>query len=273
MQDYYLYKTAPRTSCLHYSVRRLPVLTRRRVVMVHAFYRSLLNILFDCNEVDVARAQLQWWRDQVLRISDSKPDHPILIELQKHLDLSQSQALMFEIINGIESYLDEPIFMNDTDLYHFFAKTVGARELIILKNNDDQTDQPQLASFAYQIGAGIELIHQIRNLYQYISKGHFIFTQNDLDRSQAELKDFHQHNPTDKVQYFLQLQAQKARHYCSQAWRLSIKLEPNLYQYYANYSKLYLKTLQAIEKDDLAVVLSRYVQLNPLNKLWQTLKK
>ena len=269
MQDYYIQQTAPPTSCLHYSLRRLPFRQQRRIIMVHAFYRSLLAVLFDCNEVDVARAQLQWWRDQVLRMRQHHADHPILTELQEQLDLDQCQSLLFEIINGIESYLDEPLFMSDKDLYHYFAKTVGARELIILKHSE-QPDQAQLPSFAYRLGAGVELIHQIRNLYQYINKGHFLFAQSDLDQSQAELSDFHRHNITDRVHYFLQLQAQRARQYCDEAWQMNVTLTKPMRRYYHHYSKLYLSTLKAIEDSDFPV-LSHYVKLNPIKKLFQTL--
>lgn len=269
MQDYFLQKTAPSTSCLYYSVRRLPYKQQRRIILIHALYRNLLSVLFDCQEVGVARTKLQWWRDQVLRMSQGKAQHPILIELQDCLDLTTCQDLIFEMINGIDSYLDEPLFMKEADLYHYFAKTAGARELIILKNENDK-DQPELANFAYNVGGAIELIHQIRNIYQYIRKGHFLFTQADLDRCHVELKDFHQFNLTPQVRDFLSLQAQKARQYYSQAWQTSVDLTKNLQGYYRRYTDLYLKTLQVIEQQNYAV-LDQYIKLNPLNKLFRTI--
>lgn len=269
MQDYFLQKTAPSTSCLYYSVRRMPQQQQQRIIMVHAFYRSILAVLFDCNEVDIARAQLQWWRDQVMRLKDHAVDHPILKALQDQIDIDQSQALMYEIINGIDSYLDNPLFMQESDLYHHFAKTAGARELIILKN-DNSYDQAGLADFAYNLASSMELIHQIRNMYQYIQKGHFLFTQADLDHCQADLKDFHQWQPTSQVQQFIQMQADKARQYHQTAWQTPVTLTSPLQRYYSHYSRLYLKTLQVIENQNFEV-LKQYIKLNPLNKLFKTL--
>lgn len=269
MKDYFLQKTAPATSCLYYSVRRLPQAQQQRIIMVHAFYRSILAVLFDCHEVDIARAQLQWWRDQVMRMKSQAVEHPILKALQEQIDIDQSQALMYEIINGIDSYLDNPLFMQESDLYHYFAKTAGARELIILKN-DNSPYQAELADFAYNLASSMELIHQIRNIYQYIQKGHFLFTQADLDHCQADLKDFHQFQPSSQVQQFMQIQADKARQYYQTAWQKQVTLTRPLQRYYSNYSCLYLKTLQIIENQNFAV-LKQYTKLNPLYKLFKTM--
>jgi len=257
----YFDNIAKKGSALHYSTLYLPPAQRQVVLQIYAFYQEILACLFDCSEVTVARIRLQWWRDEIDRAFAKQASHPIAIALTKTLEnFSLNKKLFFCIINGFESYLDSPIFEHENDVFHFLSQTAGARELLTIQVTGEFPEQEK---YAYQLGAGLELIYLIQNLRRYIDKGHFFFAQQQLDFSHCKLENFSQHKTTKEVITFLTKQSELAKKYLANAHQLM----PPSQKHNMIRTKLALTLLSEIEKENFPV-LTQYIELNPLRMLW-----
>lgn len=264
--NYCINKACKKGSSLHYSLCSLPSEQRKALICIQAFYREILDCLFDCSDTAITRVRLQFWRDELDLAYQGSPAHPVMQLLSCVLNtISLNKKLFFTIINGMESYLNHPLFEKPSDVFHFLAKTAGARELL---NLQVLGEFPGCEQFAYQLGAGLELVHQLRNLKLYLNKGLLFFAQHALNASACKPDYFLEKKPPDAVFNFLTTQFEQARHYLLTAKEIAQQHKAtqrvNLMRI-----QLSLALLNELEKSRLPV-LKAYIRLNPIRKLWIT---
>lgn len=247
-------KVAPRGSSFYYSIRSLSSSKREAIIAIKAFYIELLDCLYDCQEVSLARIRLQWWRDEIDRAYTQQASHPVAVVLTR-ISQQIDKKQFYEIINGIESYLDHPIFETQQELFHFLSRTVGLREWIIAQIIGPK--DYKIETFL-QFGAGIETIHHLRNLHYLIQKGFFFFPQTSLDNSSCSLEELAKLRMTPPIQSFVEQQAKQAKNYLQNKINLP---------YFSPYQQLMLALINDIELDHYQV-LQHYIKINPIRKLW-----
>src|SRR5579872_256534 len=128
-QQYCDEKVAQPNSALYYSLRKLSPEQRNQVVAIHAFYREIEDILFECQDPELARIKFNWWRGEVLKLTVNKSDHPVLILLQENsIHLEKIQERLLKIIDGFEQ---NPIFETFEEVVIHWMRTAGERELLL----------------------------------------------------------------------------------------------------------------------------------------------
>lgn len=75
-------KTAKSGSSFYYSFLFLPPPQRRAITALYAFCREVDDVVDECEDANVARIKLQWWREEAARIFDGTPRHPVAQALQ-----------------------------------------------------------------------------------------------------------------------------------------------------------------------------------------------
>ncbi len=118
------------TFALYYSLRKIPFDKRDQIDLVHAFYKEIEDIVFECQDHEMALIKFNWWRSDVANLGNSS--HPILIALQKdskNLPLIQKRFL--NIIDGFEQNSIPKLFEKFEDVVVYWMKTAGERELLI----------------------------------------------------------------------------------------------------------------------------------------------
>jgi hypothetical protein len=96
-------KCAASGSSFYYSFLFLPIERRRAIMALYAFCREVDDVVDECNDAAIASTKLTWWRQEIERVANGQPQHPVglaLKGLDKSINLPKEQLL--EIIDGME---------------------------------------------------------------------------------------------------------------------------------------------------------------------------
>ncbi len=100
---------------------------RAAIMALYAFCREVDDIVDECKEPDLARIKLAWWQEEISRIFQGGPEHPVGQALQPRVaahGLPQSQFL--EIICGCEMDLLQNRYASWQDLELYCDRVAGA---------------------------------------------------------------------------------------------------------------------------------------------------
>lgn len=70
-------KSAPAGSNLYYCLLFTPQQIQNRLFALHALQKELDDILLECSDPGVARMKLAWWLDELERMKNHQPRHPV----------------------------------------------------------------------------------------------------------------------------------------------------------------------------------------------------
>src|SRR6185312_11561717 len=166
-------KAAPPTGGLYYSLRKIPAEKRDAIVAVHAFYREIEDVIFECHEPELALVKLNWWRVEINKSSD----HPVLSMLQNQLP---NPSRLEKIIDGFQQIIIPAPFATFEDVVIQWMRTAGERELLICdmlcpeKIVDDEV--------IYQLMLVIEIVNYLQHLHRYIRHHAIYFASDEMQR-------------------------------------------------------------------------------------------
>ena len=84
--DQYCQEKAARSgSSFYYSFLFLPPPQRRAIIALYAFCREVDDTVDESTDDGVARTRLAWWRDEIGRLFEGVPGHPVTRALQPAL--------------------------------------------------------------------------------------------------------------------------------------------------------------------------------------------
>ena len=70
-------KAAKSGSSFYYSFLFLPAERRQAITALYAFCREVDDVVDECHDLSLAQTKLEWWRQEVARIYDGQPTHPV----------------------------------------------------------------------------------------------------------------------------------------------------------------------------------------------------
>lgn len=254
---------SPRSG-LYYSLRRLSREKRATVVAIFAFYREIEDITLNYEEITIAHIKLNWWRDEVIKIKDAEPSHPIARDL-KHTLGSINPLRLIELIDGLEQNLALPQFERFEDVMIHFMRTAGARELLIA--DVLQKDSVISADIIYQLAFVIEFVHYLQHLHRYVKRGLIYFSQDELAKFDVIDVMFHQYKTTPNIRNLLECQAEKVNRFFQKA---SSDLSDNSRSQLANIiirCQMAMAILKEIQASDFKV-LENFINITPLRYWW-----
>ncbi|HNF62685.1 MAG TPA: squalene/phytoene synthase family protein, partial [Rhodocyclaceae bacterium] len=166
MTDFHQYcqdKAAASGSSFYYSFLFLPPERRRAITALYAFCREVDDVVDECNDPQVAQAKLDWWREEVHRVFDGAPHHPVglaLKDIASHFNLPREQLL--EIIDGMQMDLVQTRYL-DWKALHLYcyrvASVVGLLSAEIFGYTERQT-----LKYAHDLGLAFQLTNIIRDV-------------------------------------------------------------------------------------------------------------
>lgn len=156
-------KAAASGSSFYYSFMFLPTERRRAITALYAYCREVDDVVDECTDPGVARSKLTWWRDEVARIYDGKPQHPVALALADVIGtygITRDQLLT--VIEGMAMDLEYNRYPDfDTlKLYcHRVAGVVGLMSARIFGYTDART-----LDYAADLGLAFQLTNIIRDV-------------------------------------------------------------------------------------------------------------
>lgn len=259
-------KAASSGSSFYYAFRFLPDDRRRAITALYAFCREVDDVVDECSDPGVARLKLQWWRDEIGRLFDALPQHPVTQALHEPIrQRNLPREYFLEIIDGMEMDLDRHRYegWKDLALYcHRVAGVVGLLSAEIFGYVNRQT-----LKYAGELGIAFQLTNILRDVREDARRGRIYLPREALEEYGVDEQDILSYRHTPQVQALLADALERARaHY-----RKALTLLPDEDRYAQRsgliMAAIYQATLDEIERDGLRV-LERRIALTPLRKLW-----
>ncbi len=259
-------RAAASGSSFYYSFRFLSPERRRAITAFYAFCREVDDIADECHDVTVAGAKLAWWRDEVNRLYQGKPEHPVtqaLLEAVQPYRLPQ-EALE-QIIEGMEMDLGRvryPDFKSLRLYCHRVAGVVGEVAALIFGVTDHTT-----LKYANRLGLAFQLTNIIRDVGEDARRDRIYLPLDELARFGVSEADLLRGQISDDFRDLMEFQYQRAQQTYAEALELLPASDRQAQRPGLMMAAIYRALLEEI-RDDGYRVLDRRISLTPLRKLW-----
>lgn len=156
-------KTLPPGSINYYATRFLPLTQQRTVAAIYALNETLFELNDSAIDPTVSQAKLHWWHEEMQRLNQGQPTHPItqcLVGIAPECLTAWLQAALA---------LQSPVILNTTeDLTHYCHQRYGIREMAIsLSLGFHTADDLSVAQRASEIIGTNALLQHALNTQQF----------------------------------------------------------------------------------------------------------
>lgn len=259
-------KAAKSGSSFYYSFMFLPPERRQAITALYAFCREVDDVVDECQDAQIARTKLDWWRHEVARVHTGEPTHPVTIALKDvvgrfNLPLEQ----LIEIIDGMEMDLMQSRYLDfkGLQLYCYrVASVVGLLAAEIFGYQDRQT-----LKYAHDLGMAFQLTNIIRDVGEDARRGRIYLPIDELQRFKVPASQIMEGRHDDNFRELMAFQAARARQYYDQALDELPAVDRKSQRPGLVMAAIYRTLLDEIERDGF-LVLDRRTSLTPVRKLW-----
>ena len=264
--DYCADKAAPPGSDVYYSVLFLAPERRRATIALEAVRRELEDAVRDASDPAVVQSKLQWWRQELARLFEGRPEHPAAKALQPHLARYDIGAVhLGELLAGVEAdamqnrYLDWPNLRRHGDQVAGVAGRLTARIA-------GQTHARTL-EFARLMALTEQLVHFIRNLGEDVRHNRIYIPVDELQRFNVPAADLFNRRYAEGFKPLMTFQAERARATYKEALAALPAEDRRAQRSALIRGVLAMRLLDEVEADGFQVLTQR-TDLTPLRKLW-----
>ena len=264
--DYCQDKAAKSGSSFYYSFMFLPAERRQAITALYAFCREVDDVVDECHDLSLAQTKLEWWRQEVGRVYNGTPAHPVghaLKDVIKGFRLPQEQLL--EIIDGMAMDLSQTRYLDfkGLQLYCYrVASVVGLLAAEIFGYQDRQT-----LKYAHDLGLAFQLTNIIRDVGEDARRGRIYLPIEDLQRFNVPAKDILEARYSDAFRELMAFQAERAEKFYDQAFAQLPAVDRKAQRPGLVMAAIYRTLLREIARDGF-MVLDRRTSLTPLRKVW-----
>jgi len=268
--DYCQQKAASSGSSFYYSFLFLPPERRRAITALYAFCREVDDVVDECQDPSIASAKLVWWRMEVARLYDGKPEHPVTQALQAVLpQFSLPQEQLLEIIDGMEMDLTQTRYLDfkGLSLYCYrVASVVGLLAAEIFGYTDRRTQK-----YAHDLGMAFQLTNIIRDVGEDARRGRIYLPIEDLQKFDVKASEILNAQYSDNFRRLMEFQIALAEQYYEQAFANLPAVDRRAQRPGLVMAAIYRALLDEIRRDGCKVLTQR-TSLTPLRKLWLAVK-
>ena len=114
----------------------------------------------------VSHLKLQWWKDEIHRLEDGQPRHPLTQALWRaQPGVPHAWRPLHEAIAGLELELANATYQSERELEGYFARTAGfCRTLALALDPEREPGAPERLGHA--LGQSVRMVEVIRDLRQ-----------------------------------------------------------------------------------------------------------
>ncbi len=263
-------KCAASGSSFYYSFLFLPLERRQAIMALYAFCREVDDVVDECNDIALASTKLAWWRQEVERIGEGNPQHPVGQALKKvapGINLPKEQLL--EIIDGMEMDLQQSRYLDfkGLSLYCYrVASVVGLLAAEIFGYQDRQTQK-----YAHDLGMAFQLTNIIRDIGEDARRGRIYIPMDELKQFNVPAADILNGKYSDNFTALMQFQYERAERYYEQAFAQLPAVDRKSQRPGLIMAAIYRTVLDEIRRENFQVLHQR-ISLPPTRKLWLAVK-
>lgn len=259
-------RAAASGSSFYYSFLFLPPERRRAIVALYAYCREVDDVVDEVSDPGVARTKLAWWREEVARIYDGTPSHPVgqaLAPVVREFALDRTHLL--EILDGMAMDLDYnryPDFATLEVYCHRVAGVVGLLSARIFGFTD-----PRTLDYANNLGIAFQLTNIIRDVGEDVRRNRIYIPLDELARFGLTTDDLILLREDERFAQLVRFQIERAQARYERAFALLPDADRRAQRPGLVMAAIYRTLLTEIEREG-GKVLNRRIALTPLRKLW-----
>ena len=265
-EEYCRQKAVARGSMLHYSLLFLAPEKRAALTALLAFCREVEGVVDDCSDAQVARTKLAWWRLEVGRLFEGKPNHPVTNALLPFTGIFQSRAdRLNQVIDGIEMDFAQTRYLDFAGLKRYCEQTTGAAtaaatEILGYRN-------PRCLEYAGHLGTAAQLTRIIRNVGADARRNRIYLPMDEMEQFDVPAADILQMKHSGNFTKLMEFQARRADEFFDAAIRSLPPEDRRTQRPGLIMAAICRATLAEVERDGFRVLTHR-TSLTPLRKLW-----
>jgi phytoene synthase len=176
-------KLAATASSDHYSLLFVPIERRRAPTALYALRRELDEAVERASDAALGHASLAWWAQEIQRLFDGAPQHPVTRALAPHVPVyGLSPAPFARLLQARHRMLDPDPFEDFDALaqYCYVAAAPFAEMAAIMFGGAG----PATQTHARELALAVQMIRMVRDAGRHARKGRVVFPMQDL-------RDFH----------------------------------------------------------------------------------
>jgi phytoene synthase len=259
-------KAAASGSSFYYSFMFLDPVRRQAITALYAFCREVDDVVDECRDLATAQAKLDWWRQEIDRVFDTTPAHPVGIALQEICaPFGLARERLLEIIDGMAMdlhhgrYADFPALQKYC--YHV-AGAVGLLSATIFGASDSRT-----LDYAHDLGIAFQLTNIIRDVGEDARRGRIYLPTDELQHFGVLEADILAARTSENFRNLMAFQAKRADAYYEQALSKLPAADRKNQRPGLIMAAIYRTLLRKIVRGGF-LVLDRRTSLTPLRKVW-----
>ncbi len=253
-------------SSFYYSFRFLNPTQRQAITALYAFCREVDDVVDETDDVDLANKQLDEWREEVSRIFNGQPSHPVGKALAIALEnFTLHEEYFIEIIDGMAMDLQQQRYQSFSQLALYCyraASVVGLLSVEIFGYQDRKT-----LKYAEKLGMALQLTNIIRDVKEDAERDRIYLPLDELAKFNVSVDSLLSGETSPKLVELLKFQTERARKYYDQAMQFLPEVDRYPQRTGLIMSAIYAATLDEIEAQNFPVMEKR-VSLPKLRKLW-----
>ena len=171
-------KLAAHASSVHYSLLFAPAARRRAATALYALLAEIDEAAERVSDPNVARATLGWWAQEIERMFDGAPQHPVTRALQSHVAAYGLHGEPFIGSLHARLHLLEPAPFGDFDAlarYCYLAAGPFAHAAATMFGASDAD-----ADHARELALAVQLIRLLRDSGRHARNGRIVFPMQEL---------------------------------------------------------------------------------------------
>ena len=264
-QDYCNQKTKESHSNFLFAFVFLSQKKRNALTALYAFCREVDDIADESAGYDIGKKKLDWWRSEINRLYNNKPQHLITRALEPYIeDYELDKAYFIEIIDGMEMDLNFIRYENfkQLQLYCYrVASTVGILSAQIFGYKDSNT-----LKYAHNLGIALQLTNIIRDIGEDAKRGRIYIPLDELKKLDITEAEILKYINDKKIKDLVKSQTQRAQYF----YRLAIDSLPDQDKISQKpglmMGNIYYVLLSKITKDSPENRLNQKIKLSSLRK-------
>ncbi|SAI57804.1 phytoene synthase [Bordetella ansorpii] len=263
--EYCQEKAAKSGSSFYYAFLFLPPERRRAITALYAFCREVDDVVDEAKEESVARIKLAWWRTQVDQMFAGKPDHPVTLALQPHLEsCGITRDRLIAVVDGMQMDLDQSRYLDWPGLRKYcwhVAGVVGELSAGVFGYTD-----PRTLEYASKLGLAFQMTNIIRDVGDDARRGRIYLPVDELQQFEVKAADILNGVYSERFTALMRFQADRARQLYREAMTTLPEADRRAQRPGLMMAAIYYALLDEIERDNWQVLHQR-ISLTPLRKL------
>jgi len=259
-------KAAKSGSSFYYSFLFLPPERRRAITALYAFCREVDDVVDEVSDPAIAKIKLAWWRDELARIYQGDPQHPVGKALLPGIgQFGLEQEHLDALIDGMEMDLHPVLYPDRVSLEGYCHRVAGV--VGVLSARIFGFTQPETLEYAHCLGLAFQLTNIVRDVGEDARLGRVYLPGEDMARHGVTAEEILSLKDSPRLRALLADLAALARQKYTEAYALLPEQDRRAQRPGLIMAAIYQTLLDEIKSEQFAVMHQR-IALTPLRKLW-----